>query len=419
MLDLAFKKSLIEAERGRLNSHIYLLLAAADLVDEELFLPQKLTEPLFDQLNSGLYAFIYDDVGSEIWRSNSASVLDVELQATETINPGSSVFVDFAVKDNAYYLFSFDVAYELEDESVAPYRFFVLHLQQEVKSELSAYRKQLWWLLGGLAFLLLLTQAWIMRWGLRPLKRVAADLEAVEQGRAEILQGRYPEEIQPVTDNLNQVLRTERTQRERYKTTLADLAHSLKTPLAVMRGAQDQTGAGKTELLEEQITRMDQIISHQLQRAVIGGQVEPGQKVDVLSLVTRIKDVLEKVYLDKNVIFHCAANENVYFYGAESDLMEVLGNVMENAFKYCSRQVRVEVRGNERELTIAVSDDGVGVPEDSKKQILKRGSRADTVRPGQGIGLSVVADIISSYQGGLTVEKSILGGAEFEITLPR
>jgi two-component system sensor histidine kinase PhoQ len=418
MLDLAFRKSLISAERDRLNGHIHLLLTAADLIDAELQLPAQLTEPLFGQLNSGLYGYIYDANGREIWHSQSAAMLSDRIPAQLPVEPGTIHFGPVQLNGEDFYQFSFDVSYEGDAATPHLYRFTVLHTQQRIRAELIAYRQQLWWLLGGLTLLLLVTQALIMRWGLLPLKTVARDLAAVEEGKAELLKDDYPPEIRPVTDNLNRVLKTERMQRERYRNTLSDLAHSLKTPLAVLRGAFDQPAEKLKTLLDEQINRMNQIVSHQLQRAVVSSQAQPGQQVEVAKLIARIGDALNKVYKDKAVTLSAGMQETCYFYGAESDLMEVLGNVLDNAFKYCKQKVHVKVSNSGGELRISVADDGPGIEESSRLKILERGARADTIQPGQGIGLAVATDIISSYKGGLAVGSSSLGGAEFTIVLP-
>ena len=418
MLDLAFRNSLLAAERDRLNGRIYLLLAAADVVDGELQLPDRLTEPLFEQLNSGLYAFIYDKQGNEVWRSPSAVVLGTVPDEHTPIDPGSSKFDTRRINDSAYFQFSFDIAYETERGDTRQYRFVVLHTQEMLHAELVAYRRQLWWLLGSLALLLLVTQGLIMYWGLRPLKRVAQDLKKVEQGEAKLLEGDYPGEIRPVTENLNQVLVAERSRRERYKNTLADLAHSLKTPLAILRGALEQPADKLTILLDEQINRMDQIVRHQLQRAVISNQAQPGQRVDVMKSIVRVRDALSKVYRDKAVKVEIPQERAAYFYGEESDLLEVLGNILDNAYKYCHSCVRVGIENNDTELVIRIADDGPGVDESIGEQILQRGARADSSQPGYGIGLSVAADIISSYKGGLSVRRSELGGAEFVLVLP-
>jgi two-component system sensor histidine kinase PhoQ len=424
MLDLAFHRSLLAAEREQLNTHIYLLLAAAEFDDDGLTLPDALTEPRFSQPNGGLYGFVFDADDELIWRSPSArlwpdNLIDV-LTAPATarpVAPGESQFATLDAGDENYYRFDYDVAWET-DTGNRRYRFSVLHTQATIQAERDAYRNQLWWLLGGLALLLLIAQALIMRWGLQPLATLAKHLHQVEQGESSTLQGDYPQEIQPVTDNLNRVLILERTQRERYRNTLADLAHSLKTPLAVLRGALSKPDENLQTVADEQVTRMDQIVRHQLQRAVIGAQNRPGRKTDVVDVIERLAAALQKVYADKHVRFTLDAPKPAYFHGDEQDLMELLGNILENAFKYGRQQVKVAIESNDEELQIMIADDGPGIPEHLQQQILQRGARADTAQPGHGIGLAIAVDIVSSYRGSLSIGISELGGAEFGIALP-
>lgn len=430
MLDLAFQRSLLAAEREQLNTHIYLLLAAAELRDDQpdnsqLTLPDALTEPRFSQPGSGLYGFVFDAEGAPVWRSVSTrlwpdNLLDAVIAPiiARPIVPGESQFTPIDAGEENYYRFDYDVAWETDDGAQPRYRFSVLHTQTTLQAEREAYRRQLWWLLGGLALLLLIAQALIMRWGLRPLVTLARHLHQVEQGETSTLQGDYPREIQPVTDNLNRVLTLERTQRERYRNTLADLAHSLKTPLAVLRGALNKPGENLQTVVDEQIERMDQIVRHQLQRAVIGAHGQPGRKTDVAAAIERLAAALQKVYADKHIRFTLDAPQPAAFQGDESDLMELLGNILENAFKYSRQQVKVSVDAKESELHITIADDGPGIPAHLQQQILQRGARADTAQPGHGIGLAIAVDIISSYRGSLGIGVSALGGAEFRVVLP-
>jgi two-component system, OmpR family, sensor histidine kinase PhoQ len=413
LLDLAFQRSLLAGERERLNANVYLLLSAAELREGELNLPDDLTEPRFSDLNSGLYGFVYDAAGGEIWRSGSAALL-AEVLPPRNVRPGRIEFAETALKGGRYYRFDYDVAWETENGARRPYRFSVLHTDREAAAELAAWRGRLWPLLGGLALFLLLAQALIMRWGLRPLQALAAHLRAVEEGAAPVLQGEYPREVRPVVDNLNRVLQSERAQRERYSNTLADLAHSLKTPLAVLRGS----GLNAAEA-DAQIARMDQIIQYHLQRAVVRARLSRADApVSVATVAERIVAALRKVYAARNMSFECNAGD-ARFHGAEADLMELLGNLLENAFKYGRGRVRLDAMSDTASLTIAVSDDGSGVPADREREILRRGARADTAQPGHGIGLAVAVDIVSAYRGSLAVGRSReLGGAEFKITLP-
>ncbi len=421
MLDIAFQRSLRAAEAERLKSHIYLLLGAAELENDQFWFPEELPEPRFTQLSSGLYGLVRNSSNDILWRSPSAQLLALNPKQMSK-NPqqtGQENFYELIVNRENMFAYDYDVLWEGEHKS-HPLRFSVLHSQIPMRAELQSYRAQLWRWLGTLAVLLLITQTLIMRWGLRPLRQLATDLAEVESGRKQQLQGDYPDEIQSVTDNLNQVLSNEQAQRERYRNTLADLAHSLKTPLAVIRGSLDTHL--DTHTLAEQVSRMDQIVSHQLQRATLTPQPLLRQEVKLKPLVTRLGSALEKVYRDKKVTFDTEMESGVAFPGDERDLMEVLGNLLENAFKYGNRRVRCNVRNNSSEggktLAINIEDDGPGVATAKQKTILERGARADTAQPGQGIGLAVVVDIVSSYGGSIDISRSELGGANFRITLP-
>ena len=256
----------------------------------------------------------------------------------------------------------------------------------------------------------------ILRWGTKPLRDLAMHVKQIEQGDKEQLQGNYPVELRSVSDNLNQLIQSERLQRERYHKTLADLAHSLKTPLAVIQTDLDKHA---NSLISDQIQRMDDIVKHQLQRAVLTTPTNLTDAVPVLELVNRLVLAMNKVYAVKNLSISTDIPENVVFRGDKRDLMEVLGNLIDNACKSAVRQIIVAAKLKQFILTIDIHDDGSGIDEDKRERLIKRGQRADTRNAGQGIGLDVANDIIESYQGELTIKKSHLGGALIHIELPQ
>jgi len=281
----------------------------------------------------------------------------------------------------------------------------------------AVYRRHLWLWLGGSALLLLACQALILGWGLTPLRRLAGEVAAIEAGSAERLMGDYPREVQALTSNLNALLEGERGRRERVRNTLADLAHSLKTPLAVLRSA-DTADAGFAPLVREQTARMEQIVNYQLQRSV-GGSHNLLQLVPVLPLVQRLRNTLLKVYADKQIAIEVAINPQCQFRGDERDFLEIVGNVMDNACKYGRGEVRVSAEGSApASLTLAVEDNGSGIPEGERERILRRGTRLDEHGPGHGLGLAVAADILDTYNGNLAIEASALGGVRVVIRFP-
>ncbi|WP_415883177.1 ATP-binding protein [Neptuniibacter sp. QD34_54] len=420
-LSKAYHSSLENSVRDRLQLQVYLLLGAVELKEDHILFPERLQEPRYEQINSGLYAAIHDQEGNILWRSLSSVLLD-DPQLSEVINlsgltTGEPRFEH--LEEAQLYRFQLRIIWETAGKEKS-YLFTVMESDDLVIRDIQAYNQQLTAWLGIIFLVALLAQTFILSWGLTPLRRLAKDLKAIEAGKAETLEGLYPDEVEPVTTNLNGLIESERKQRERYRNTLGDLAHSLKTPLAVMRGAELEEHELPTyqSLVSEQVERMNQIVQYQLSRAVKSQNKPLGKAVAVEPIIERMLSALGKVYRNKNIVSETALADALTFYGDERDLMEVLGMIMENAFKYGHSQVAISASQSDRELKITICDDGPGVTPEMRQVILQRGARLDTSIQGQGIGLSVATDIISSYQGQIEVKDSPLGGACFVIHFP-
>ncbi|MGI9211696.1 MAG: ATP-binding protein, partial [Methylococcaceae bacterium] len=288
--------------------------------------------------------------------------------------------------------------------------FYLMAELTPLNEQILLYRQRLWGGLGGIGLLLLATQILLLRWGLRPLRRVTIELGAIESGSQDSLVGSYPREVHQLTDKINTLLAHERARQTRYRNALADLAHSLKTPLAVLRGASDNPELlGAT--VEEQSIRMTRIVERQLQRAATSADISTSTAVAVAPLIDRLAGSLCKVYRDKNVMFSNRADPELRFRGDEADLMEVLGNLLDNAFKWCRSRVIIGAQVDSVYLTLSIQDDGPGIHPSHVEKILQRGVRIDESTPGHGIGLAVTADIVEAYQGRIRIEHSVLGGA--------
>lgn len=290
----------------------------------------------------------------------------------------------------------------------------------EFNAQIRHYRQSLWGWLGAMAVLLLLAQVAALRWGLRPLRSAAEELATIEAGQKERLEGSYPHEIAQLTDNLNIFLSRERERQKRYRDALADLAHSLKTPLAVMRGALAEPPNGAlAATVDEEVQKMERIVDYQLQRAATVGQSSKlAAPLAVGPIAARIADSLRKVHRDKQPEMQLAVDDSAVFRGDEGDLMELLGNLLDNACKWCRHTVRLGVASTDGELVLTVEDDGPGIEASLAEAILRRGIRADQAVPGHGIGLAVVRDIVQAYGGEIAIGTSALGGASFSVRLP-
>ncbi|MDH5736833.1 MAG: ATP-binding protein [Gammaproteobacteria bacterium] len=439
VLDQAFRHSAEKSLEERLLLQVYGLLAVAETEGGEqqtgVSMPEKLQEPGFNQMGSALYALILDGEGSERWRSNSA--LDLEPDQTYIrplalrTRPGHPVFERTMTRDGMdIFSLCYRVVWQTQQGGEQHYLFLVMQGTEMYQGEVRAFRNSLWGWLAGVAVALMLLQGVVISWSLSPLKQLASDLKAIEDGHRDRLQGSYPEELQGVTSNLNLLLANERRQAEKYRTTLADLAHSLKTPLAILHSAAailaraDKVDSASdlqkaAASMDEQIRRMDEIISWQLERAVARTIKLSRKAVPVKAMVEKITDAMAKIYEDRDIVFEQRLEE-VQFLGDERDILEVLGNLVDNACKYGDGLVRVSASQSvsDRALTLTIEDNGPGISENLRESVLQRGARLDTTEAGQGIGLAIVSEIVDRYEGRIVIDASALGGARVIITTP-
>lgn len=416
-LENAFRESLEQAQRDRLQGALYTLLAAADLRDGRLEVPAELPEARLRTPGSGLYAQVVGANGTG-WRSPSQ--LGREWSADWRLPPGETRFYSDRLDGEWVAALGYGLSWEEADGREAVFTVHVAEDAALLTEQLVAFRGDLWGWLGAAAVFLLLAQLAVLQWSLRPLRTVADDLHAIEQGRADFLQGRYPAEILGLTRGLNALLKSERNRATRYRDTLANLAHSLKTPLAVLRGALETTAP--PEALE-QIARIDAAVEYQLKKAAATQEVLAAP-LAVVPVLQRLLTALATAHRDRPLRTDLHAEGEALFYGPEGDLMELAGNLLDNAFKWGRQGLRVTVAAlpagpaQRPGLSLTIEDDGPGLPEARAEQLLRRGARADEQVPGHGIGLAVVADLVAAYHGQLRIDRGELGGARFHVQLP-
>lgn len=274
--------------------------------------------------------------------------------------------------------------------------------------------------------LLVMPLLWLAaNWSLVPLKALIQQVSQLEKGEREQLDEHPPRELRGLVRNLNILLRNERQRYTKYHTTLADLTHSLKTPLAVLqstlrslRSSEQITIEQAEPIMLEQIGRISQQIGYYLHRASIRSEYNVLMREihSVPALLDSLCCALNKVYQRKGINLMLDISPEVAYMGEKNDFLEVMGNILENACKYCLEFVEITALYAENQLTIAIDDDGPGIPEKVRELIFQRGQRLDTLRHGQGLGLSVATEIIEQYQGKISIANSPLGGARVLVT---
>jgi two-component system sensor histidine kinase PhoQ len=426
-LDAAIYETLRTALHDRLQSYAYGYLAGSEVSRARRWLPPEVgPDPRFDRPGSGLYAGVVapveiDGNKQDNWRSPSALGLDLPFATVLELNT-----TQFDLRDSALgkvYIFSLGVRdWDPANRGSVDLTLHIAEDAANLRAQLDIFRRTLLVYLGGLGLLLLALLMATLRWSLLPLRRIAGDLARVERGDQERLSDRYPTELSGLAANLNDFIENDREHLKRYRNTLSDLAHSLKTPLAVMR-SQLESGAEGEKFrwtVLEQVGRMDQIVAYQLSRAATSGHTTFVAPIRVEPHAEEVVGSLEKVYAARRITCEFEIEPQAVFFGEPGDLLELLGNLIENAFKWARQRVLVSARplpqaGSRRPgLEIVVEDDGAGIPEDQVEHLLQRGVRGDERVQGHGIGLAIVEDLIRAYRGELIVSRSeALGGAQF------
>jgi len=399
-----------QAEYNRLQGLVFSLLAAIEVdADGRVSVAvDEIPEPRLRQFDSGLSAVIYNNEKRAVWQSDPLLINPPEINPPA---PGQWIF-----NSNPDYQLTFGFEWELANQSLHTFALQITDSASPIASQRQAFAKQLWWWLLGIALLLLTLMLALLHWGLKPLRGVTRELEQVRTGKQQSLQKKVPREIQPLAEGINTLLGHERQQQQRYRNALDDLAHSLKTPLAVM---QSQADKPESKTINEQVERMEQIIGHQLQRAATAGRQALRKPIAVRPIVQRLIHAMQKVYVEKNIQFKNSVPENIQLAIDEADLMELLGNLLDNAAKFTNKTVTIGHENNSTQAIITIEDDGSGIEAANHKDVFKRGVRADTQHAGQGIGLTVARDIIGAYSGQLIIDETVQKGTKIKLVFQR
>lgn len=412
-LEKAFNSSLSQSMLQQLRVQSLTLISEFELntTGSQAVMPEQLYNDQFNIPGSGLYAFIQSKK-SVLWQS--LSTLNWQQQPKLSApDIGTEDFIEDFSMQNLYFLYAYTAEFE-SSLGYQPVTFYILQDKQIFNTEKNKFANTLWNGLGLIALLLLILLLVSLNAALLPISRLNKQIRQAESGQLKRIDQRYPPELEKLKNSINHLLDTEQQQRSRYKNSLSDLAHSLKTPLAVLSGTE-----GLPEQAKEPISQINLQIQRQLKRAVAGTTSSFEQAVPIKPVVGKLLNAMDKVYADKHLtLTHDIENEELGFNGDITDLMEILGNVLDNACKAATKQVTISVLTKLNKLQIHIEDDGPGIPQDKREQLLERGTRLDSYKEGQGIGMAVVADLVGAYQGQLEIKQSDLGGAKLTLVFP-
>lgn len=260
-----------------------------------------------------------------------------------------------------------------------------------------------------------------VRVGLNPLFVLRREVASVRRGKADRVQSSYPTELSPLADELNALMAHNQEVVERQRTHVGNLAHALKTPLSVMLTEARQVGGPLGEVVETQAEAMRQQVDHHLRRARAAARTQgSGERTSVADVLDELSRTLERIFHDKGVEIDWDADDDLYFLGERQDLLELAGNAMENAGKWCRSKVRVRAAATPGDrLRLSVEDDGPGLTAEERAAVVRRGARLDESAPGSGLGLSIIDELARAYGGSLKLGEARLGGLLVELDLPR
>ena len=440
-LDIAYRGTLDRSRAELLEAQLFGLIAVAEMDPAgHLTLPNETINPQFSLADSGLFGVIWDADGFTVWQSQS--LVGKPFPYVLTPEAGTQQYVSLQTEAlPPLELLVMGIDWEQDDGSFSAYTFGTAVALERYFEEQARFRRNVISWFVGVTITMVIVILGVLSWVLRPVRRLAQEVRDVEAGRRLQLTATQPTELIGLAQNLNGLIESERSRLTRYRNTLDDLAHSLKTPLAALRTLIDEgsgapesndaragsaevsvTGAHDDgrEAMRRELDRIDQRVRYQLQRGRASGATGLGvEPVNVATLAGDLCTTLDKVYMSKQVSCELDIASAVRFVGDAGDLSEMLGNLIDNAYKYCRKRVQVQARNAGGQLVVLVEDDGPGIAVEAFQSLLQRGTRADETVDGQGIGLAVVSDTAALYGGNVAVAASALGGAAVELRLGR
>ncbi len=369
---------------------------------------------LFD---SGYYWSV-EKVGDQTSRTASISLADQKIIIPSTIELDQTFQRSFEMEDKVGQMLQGLEAQVFLGEGDELYSFRITANKSSLNEEIAGFRGRLASILSIFAFSIVIATYLLVRLGLKPISRAVEILGKVRTGEASRIDGEYPDEIEPLIAQTNALIESNNTIVERARTQVGNLAHSLKTPLAVMQNELPKLSKEKQPIFKEQLETMRSQVQVYLDRARISARSSTSiANTPLFPVLEKLSSVVSKLNPATD-IDNDFDDEGFIFEGEEHDLQEIFGNLIENAAKYASSAMKISAGLSKDKLHIVIEDDGAGMSAEDIKKAEKRGGRVDEGKVGWGLGLSIVRDIVDEYDGDFKLSKSPMGGLKAEVLLP-
>jgi signal transduction histidine kinase len=422
LLSRLFAEHVERRTDAELNTHLNQIVASLEVApDGTLQNTGEPADPRFQRPYSGLYWQIDQQSGP---RQRSRSLWDFELTPSPATFPAGAIQHVSLLGPGNSTLFAIDRAVRI-GPATGP---LSLHItvgidRHDIDIATSNFRTVLAQSLLAIGTALLLAFAAMLQIGLLPLKRLSSALQRMHVGERTNVDGTYPSEVQSLVDDVNRLLDKEHETVARARERASDLAHGFKTPLAVLSAVsrdlkrEDRTAAAAE--IDMQIDLMGRHVSRELARVRMSGAsaVERGG-IAVRPIADKVVAALRRIAEDRDLSFTVDGAASIRFAGDDTDLLELLGNLCENASKWARTSIRVGISRRGADVVLVVEDDGPGIDEGQRNEVLARGRRLDEGTDGSGLGLAIVTKTVEAYAGGIGLSRSTLGGLRVEVTLP-
>ncbi len=426
VLTSQFQESGLRRLGGVLNNTIDELVVAAGVRDGQVVVPQ-IEDARTKALLSGKYWAVAERNadGDLVVIARSTSLWDSEMPIPASLSERVAEVAGGTVSYNAVGPNNGEPLRVAASQKQLPGReqpvvFIAALNRSNIDSDTRQFATLTWIALGLLGVGLMAAVFFQVRIGLRPLYELGQEIGDVRKGRATRITQDYPEEIAPLAEQLNKLLDHNQEVVERQRTHVGNLAHALKTPLSVMLAETEGQSGALPEIVRRQSEIMRGQVDHHLRRARAAARAQgSGERTPVAEVLDEMAVMLERVFQSKGVEIDWRAPDELMFRGERQDLQEMVGNLLENACLWSKRRVKVSAgaMGMGR-LLLVIEDDGPGLPEDRRDEVLKRGTRLDEDVPGTGLGLSIVDELTRAYEGRLTLGDSDMGGLKAMLELP-